>query len=90
MAAAGGPSGDRDAGAGGAGAGDAEGGRCGGDGLPRAPARPAPWDAAPDSLAIPLEGAADAEVMVTFGAGHLRDRAGGARACSSTARTSAA
>lgn len=26
----------------------------------------------PDRLAIPLEGAADAEVMVTFGAGHLR------------------
>ncbi len=31
------------------------------------------WAApAPDRLAIPLEGAADAEVMVTFGAGHLR------------------
>jgi hypothetical protein len=28
--------------------------------------------AAPDRLAIPLEGAADAEIMVTFGAGHLR------------------
>lgn len=26
----------------------------------------------PDKLAIPLEGAGDAEVMVTFGAGHLR------------------
>jgi len=31
------------------------------------------WAApAPDRLAIPLEGAPDAEVMVTFGAGHLR------------------
>ncbi|MFH1475208.1 MAG: hypothetical protein ABIG85_05040 [Chloroflexota bacterium] len=31
------------------------------------------WSApAPDRLAIPLEGATDAEVMVTFGAGHLR------------------
>ena len=31
------------------------------------------WAAAvPDGLAIPLEGAPDAEVMVTFGAGHLR------------------
>jgi hypothetical protein len=30
------------------------------------------WDAgAPERLAIPLEGAAEAEVMVTFGAGHL-------------------
>lgn len=30
------------------------------------------WDAGtPDRLAIPLDGAADAEVMVTFGAGHL-------------------
>ncbi len=28
--------------------------------------------AIPESLAIPLDGAADAEVMVTFGAGHLR------------------
>ena len=31
----------------------------------------------PDRLAIPLEGAADAEVMVTFGAGHLRIGAAG-------------
>jgi hypothetical protein len=31
-----------------------------------------PADPAPVRLAIPLEGATDAEVMVTFGAGHLR------------------
>lgn len=33
---------------------------------------PGPAAPVPDRLAIPLEGAADAEVMVTFGAGHLR------------------
>ena len=32
----------------------------------------------PERLAVPLEGAADAEVMVTFGAGHLRLGAAGA------------
>jgi len=37
-------------------------------------AAPAPE---PDRLAIPLEGAADAEVMVTFGAGRLQVRAAG-------------
>lgn len=38
----------------------------------------ASWDAAaPDRLAIPLEGAADAEIMVTFGAGHLAIGAAG-------------
>ncbi len=31
-----------------------------------------PLAAVPDRLAIPLEGVGDAEVMVTFGAGHLR------------------
>ena len=35
-------------------------------------AEPAPAPPVPDRLAIPLEGAADAEVMVTFGAGRLR------------------
>ena len=36
------------------------------------------WDTAPpDHLAIPLEGAADAEIMVTFGAGHLAIGAAG-------------
>lgn len=38
----------------------------------------ASWDApAPDRLAIPLEGATDAEIMVTFGAGHLAIGAAG-------------